>query len=117
MPPLTLVVEIYDYLPIIADFSIISDTEVKYQGQYVGAGDLKGLLEFCRERHVQRGYVITEESAARWARVHKEMQPFLDEAERIKEQVVTLKEQLKALKKDKGGNGAVKALEVQIREK
>ena len=37
--------------------------EVKYQGQNVNAGDLKGLIEFCRERHVQQGYVITKDAA------------------------------------------------------
>jgi len=61
-------------------------------------------------------YSWTVDFAARRAYARKEMQPYLDEAERIKEQVVTLKEQLKALKKDKGGNGAVEALEAQIKE-
>ncbi|MEI6315984.1 MAG: hypothetical protein WCO89_14010, partial [Syntrophus sp. (in: bacteria)] len=61
-------------------------------------------------------YSWTVDFAARRAYARKEMQPYLDEAERIKEQVVTLKEQLKALKKDKGGNGAVEALEAEIKE-
>jgi uncharacterized protein len=37
--------------------------EVKYQGQNVDTGDLKGLIAFCRERKVQRGYVITKDPA------------------------------------------------------
>jgi len=37
--------------------------EVKYQGEKVDAGHLKGLGEFCRERKIQRGYVITKDAA------------------------------------------------------
>ena len=40
----------------------------------------------------------------------------LDEAERIKALVITLKEELKGLKKDKEGNGKIAALESRIRE-
>jgi len=35
--------------------------EVKYRSQNTGAGDLKGLAEFCRTRKVSHGYVITRE--------------------------------------------------------
>ena len=35
--------------------------EVKYRAQATGAGDLKGLEQFCAERKVDRGYVITKE--------------------------------------------------------
>jgi len=35
--------------------------EVKYRSQNTGAGDLKGLAEFCETRKVPRGYVITRE--------------------------------------------------------
>ena len=35
--------------------------EVKYRSQNTGAGDVKGLAEFCTERQVTRGYVITKE--------------------------------------------------------
>ena len=34
--------------------------EVKYRSQATGAGDLKGLEQFCAERKVDRGYVITK---------------------------------------------------------
>lgn len=33
--------------------------EVKYRGQNTGAGELKGMREFCAARKVRRGYVIT----------------------------------------------------------
>lgn len=33
--------------------------EVKYREERAGAGHLKGLLEFCRSRNVERGYVVT----------------------------------------------------------
>jgi type I restriction enzyme M protein len=61
-------------------------------------------------------YSWTIDFAARRAQARKEMQPHLDEAERIKAVVVTLKEELKILKKDKEGNGAIAALESKIRE-
>ena len=36
--------------------------EVKYRGpQHTGLGELKGMAEFCAERKVERGYVITRE--------------------------------------------------------
>ncbi|HVY69392.1 MAG TPA: ATP-binding protein, partial [Verrucomicrobiae bacterium] len=36
--------------------------EVKYRGpQHTGVGDLKGMIEFCAEHKVDRGYVITRE--------------------------------------------------------
>ncbi len=34
--------------------------EVKYRSQHTGAGELKGLTEFCTERKTSRGYVITQ---------------------------------------------------------
>ena len=33
--------------------------EVKYRAQHAGAGDVKGLLEFCGEKQVEHGYVVT----------------------------------------------------------
>lgn len=52
------------------EVDIIADTgkrlvpfEVKYRGQNVGLGDLKGLIQFCQERKVSRGYVITKDAA------------------------------------------------------
>jgi uncharacterized protein len=35
--------------------------EVKYRGQSTGAGELKGLREFCVSKKVKRGYVITRQ--------------------------------------------------------
>lgn len=35
--------------------------EVKYRSQHTGAGDLKGLAEFCETRKAPRGYVVTRE--------------------------------------------------------
>jgi len=35
--------------------------EVKYHSQATGAGDLKGMEQFCAERKVDRGYVITKD--------------------------------------------------------
>jgi predicted AAA+ superfamily ATPase len=37
--------------------------EVKYRSQHTNARDLKGLAQFCSERKVRRGYVITREMA------------------------------------------------------
>lgn len=37
--------------------------EVKYSGQRGGAGDVKGLIEFCSDKSIDRGYVITKEPA------------------------------------------------------
>lgn len=37
--------------------------EVKYRSQNVGPNELKGLIKFCRERKVNRGYVITKDAA------------------------------------------------------
>lgn len=37
--------------------------EVKYRGQNVGTHELKGIMQFCRERGVKRGYVITKDAA------------------------------------------------------
>lgn len=35
--------------------------EVKYRHQHTGAGDLKGLVAFCTEKEIPRGYVVTRE--------------------------------------------------------
>jgi len=35
--------------------------EVKYRYEHTGAGDLKGIIRFCAEKKVSRGYVITRE--------------------------------------------------------
>lgn len=35
--------------------------EVKFRRASTGAGELKGIIEFCRERAIRRGYVITRD--------------------------------------------------------
>lgn len=35
--------------------------EVKYRATDTGAGSLKGLTEFCLDRHVERAYVVTKD--------------------------------------------------------
>jgi len=62
-------------------------------------------------------YSWTVDFAARRAKARDEMQPLLDGAAKIKAEVVDLKERLKRLKKNKAGEKALTALEVQIREK
>lgn len=37
--------------------------EIKYRTQHTDIGDLKGLGQFCQERHIHRGYVITKDAA------------------------------------------------------
>jgi type I restriction enzyme M protein len=61
-------------------------------------------------------YSWTVDFAARRAQARKEMQPHLDETERIKAHLVTLKERLKAFKKDKAEISDIEALEQQIKE-
>jgi uncharacterized protein len=34
--------------------------EVKYRSQHAGPRELKGLVEFCRQKNVDRGYVVTK---------------------------------------------------------
>ncbi|MBT0664124.1 ATP-binding protein [Geobacter pelophilus] len=52
------------------EVDIIADTgkrlvpfEVKYRGKNVEITELKGLIQFCQERKVNRGYVITKDAA------------------------------------------------------
>jgi type I restriction enzyme M protein len=66
-----------------------------------------------------------EESRYSWAvnfaerrnNARKEMQPLLDEAGRIKESLVELKEQLRQLKKEKAGQKELKPLKTNINQK
>lgn len=37
--------------------------EVKHRGQNVSPSELRGLIQFCKERGVKRGYVITKDAA------------------------------------------------------
>jgi type I restriction enzyme M protein len=59
----------------------------------------------------------TVDLAARRAEARQAMHPLLDEAARIKAEVVDLKDQLKRLKKDKAGGDAIEAIDTQIRGK
>ncbi len=34
--------------------------EVKYRAQHTGLRDLKGLLDLCRQKSIDRGYVVTK---------------------------------------------------------
>ena len=61
-------------------------------------------------------YSWTVDFGARRRQAQADMQPHVAEAERIKAEVVTLKEQLKALKKANGKPEAAEALETKIRE-
>lgn len=59
----------------------------------------------------------TIDFSARRAKAREEMQPYLDEAARIKAAVVDLKEALKRLKKEKAKKTAIQELETQIKER
>ena len=61
-------------------------------------------------------YSWTVDFAARRKQAQADMQPHLAEVERITEEVVVLKEKLKALKKADGKPAAIDALDTQIRE-
>lgn len=50
--------------------------EVKYRNQDTGWGDLKGMVEFCRERKVSHGYVVTKD-ADDFGIMEREMEPGL----------------------------------------
>jgi type I restriction enzyme M protein len=60
-------------------------------------------------------YSWTIDFVARRAKAREEMQPHLEEAELIKAQVVTLKEELKGLKKEKAKSKVIAPLEERIR--
>lgn len=62
-------------------------------------------------------YSWTADFAARRARAREEMQPLLEQAGRIRADVVGLKERLKHLKKHKAADNRLDALDKQIREK
>lgn len=62
-------------------------------------------------------YSWTIDFTARRAKAREEMRPLLDEAAKIKADVVDLKEQLKRLKKGKADSDELNALHGQIREK
>jgi type I restriction enzyme M protein len=60
-------------------------------------------------------YSWTVDFAGRRSKAREEMQPHLDEADGIKAQVVALKEELKAHKKEKAKSSVISALEQQIK--
>ena len=62
-------------------------------------------------------YSWTVDFAAKRAKARADMQPFLNDAAKLKATVVDLKEQLKRLKKDKASEAKLKALDEKIREK
>jgi hypothetical protein len=59
----------------------------------------------------------TVDFAARRAKAREDMQPLLDDAAKLKAEVVDLKEQLKRLKKEKAADDVLEAHDAQIREK
>jgi len=58
----------------------------------------------------------TIDFTARRQQAREEMRPYIDESQRIKAEVVTLKEKLKALKKTDAKAAAVQALETEIKD-
>ena len=62
-------------------------------------------------------YSWTVDFAARRAKAREEMQPLLNEAAKIKNDVAELKERLKKLKKEKADKEAIVALDLEIKEK
>ncbi|KXK05093.1 MAG: hypothetical protein NBKEAIPA_00059 [Nitrospirae bacterium] len=62
-------------------------------------------------------YSWTVDFSARRAKAREEMQPLLDQAAKLRAEVVDLKEQLKGLKKEKAAKKVCEALDAQIREK
>lgn len=67
--------------------------------------------------HADSRWSWTVDFAARRARAREEMQPLLDDAAKLKAEVVDLKEQLKRLKKEKAADNLLEAHDAQIREK
>ncbi|MFY1931158.1 N-6 DNA methylase [Achromobacter xylosoxidans] len=62
-------------------------------------------------------YSWTVPFAARRVKAREDMQPFLDDAGRLRAEVVDLKEQLKRLKKDGAARASIEIVDAQIREK
>jgi type I restriction enzyme M protein len=75
------------------------------------------MLEHHGRPEGESRYSWTVDFTARRTRARQEMEPFLDEAARIKAAVVDLKEHLKRLKKMKAEKKEIEALEADIREK
>ena len=74
------------------------------------------LLPNHGKKSAESPYSWTVDFAARRKQARADMQPHIDEAERIKAAVVTLKEKFKALKKTDAKPAIIDALETQIKE-
>jgi type I restriction enzyme M protein len=74
------------------------------------------LLPNRGKKSAESPYSWTVDFAARRKQARADMQPHIDEAERIKAAVVTLKEKFKALKKAAAKPAIIDALETQIKE-
>jgi type I restriction enzyme M protein len=74
------------------------------------------LLSSRGKKSAESPYSWTVDFAARRKQARADMQPHIDEAERIKAAVVTLKEKFKALKKTDAKPAIIDALETQIKE-
>ncbi len=66
--------------------------------------------------HAESPYSWTVDFDARRRQAREEMQPHIDEAERVKAAVVSLKEKLKALRKTDAKADAIEKLETKIKE-
>jgi len=77
------------------------------------------LLKYCGTPEAESRYSWTIDFTARRTKAREEMQPFLDEATRIKEVVIDLKIQLKRLKKEKADKNRIAKLttDIQVQEK
>ncbi|MEQ2009343.1 MAG: N-6 DNA methylase [Limisphaerales bacterium] len=74
------------------------------------------LLASRATKKAESRYSWTVDFAARRKQAQADMQPHVTEAERIKAEVVTLKEKLKALKKTNAKPASIEALETKIKE-
>ena len=74
------------------------------------------LLPNRGKKSAESPYSWTVDFAARRKQARADMQPHIEEAERFKAEVVTLKEKLKALKKTDAKDHAIEALETRIKE-
>jgi type I restriction enzyme M protein len=106
---------------VLADSQLPAILTTDWQSDEANAGkpfpSYARMLQLRGKPEGESRYSWSVDFAARRAKARVEMQPLLDEVAQIKAAVVDLKEQLKRLKKDKAGDEALAALEVQIREK
>jgi type I restriction enzyme M protein len=106
---------------VLPDERLPASLAASWQADEANAG--KAFPSYARllpKRGVPEGdsrYSWTVDLAARRAEARQAMQPLLEEAGRIKVEVVDLKDQSKRLKKDKAGGDAIEAIDTQIRGK